>query len=179
MGAGASHITAGAPRGEGKPPEPLQSAPSGLAGGGCQAVPQFPPPLGLKPLHPGCCRVMEQGPRRLVHPWVRVPGHAGSFWACRKSAPAAGEAELIPSPSAPCAVAFFHDFCWESAPFPPIRPVPWQSQPMAPARGGCFAAGTPGPQLIPCVTQFPAPVSLPASNPAAGPGNGSGPPRRQ
>ena len=79
MGAGVSHVTAGAPRGEGKTLELLQPAPSELGGGG-QAVPQFPPLTRLKLLPPG---------------------------RCRKPAPASAEAEQIPSLSSPSATAFF------------------------------------------------------------------------
>lgn len=112
MGSSVSHVTTGAPHREGKPHLCL-----GLWG---QAVPQFSPPVELKPLHCGHCWVMEWGPIGLC-----ILG-----WACwwvsglQEPAPAAGEAELIPSLSDPRATAFFQDFCWESAPFPPVCPVP-------------------------------------------------------
>ena len=127
MGAGVSHVTAGAPRlgrRGGKSPELLQPALSGLVcvvGSGRASV---SPTGGAEAVAPWSLLGDGAGTRRLVHRCVRTPGHAGGFQACRKPAPAAGEAELIPSLSAPSAAAFFQGFCWESAPFPPVCPVP-------------------------------------------------------
>ena len=145
-------------------------------GSGCASV---SPTGGVEAVAPWSLLGDGAGTRRLVPRCVRTPGHTGGFQACRKPAPAAGEAELIPSLSAPSAAAFFQGFCWESAPFPPVCPVPSRTSRRPLLGGGCFVAGTPAPQLIPCITQLPATVSLLASNPAAGLENGSGLPWRQ
>lgn len=121
------------------------------------------------------------GTRQLVPPRVRTPGHAGSFRARREPAPAAGGAELIPSLSAPRSAAFFQDFCWESAPFPLVCPVPSRtSQRPLLGREEGGAVSQRGPRVPNSSRASPSSrprfVPLPA---AAGPGNGSGPPRRQ